>query len=480
MRIRSNAFAFRRSRWFLCGAALVALWACNARTLVKPAPHNGQVVTKHFTQSSNRQLDLLFLIDNSLSMMGAQMKLQQRLPEFMDVLAAIPGGLPDLHVAVISSSLGAGAFSQVSFSSCPGASPKDDDGSFRRRADCTALNAGENFIKAGPAGNNFTGPIADVFRCMAFLGTDGCGFEQQLASMRRALQRAADPNDPVNGGFLRPEAFLGVVMLTNEDDCSVPFDSELFDPGQNALSQPLGEYQSYRCNEFGHLCNGSRPPHDVTSPVTLQNCVSAEGEGDLIPVSEFVTFLKDLKGGDASKVFVAALSGATGTYIVQKTVIQPETHPEPQVNVRHSCQGLTPDEYGDPAVRIKTWVDGFGDNGQFANICADDYRDSMTDIARALTRVIQPACLDGEVRERGNSGVPDCQVTEVVNRQRPGATLPFCAGARTSLPCWELIDEPRCPLGQVVRVCRDATCDPATLPQGNQPRDLEVSCSLTP
>ena len=116
---------------------------------------------------------------------------------------------------------------------------------------------------------NYDGDISDAFSCIAALGDKGCGFEGQLKSVRWSL----DPVNPPRGneGFLREDATLAVVLITNEDDCSVPDDSDLADPTQTRMADPLGPFQSFRCNEFGHLCNingtmqppprcGRRPP----------------------------------------------------------------------------------------------------------------------------------------------------------------------------------------------------------------------------
>ena len=89
-----------------------------------------------------------------------QTKMAQRLPDFMNVLKQVEGGLPNLHVAVISTSLGAGKYPDCA----------NDSGTFQHRADCTALHAGSTFISSvadahSPNGraNNFDGDIADVF-----------------------------------------------------------------------------------------------------------------------------------------------------------------------------------------------------------------------------------------------------------------------------------------------------------------------------
>ncbi|MEP6652848.1 MAG: hypothetical protein ABJA82_05790, partial [Myxococcales bacterium] len=216
--------AVKQLRWGVCGTVVATLWACNSTSLVRPSGEPSVVAERSFSPSLNHKLDLLFMIDNSLSMDGSQNKLRARLPDFMKALTVLPEGVLDLHLAVISSSMGAGSFSNAGGSGCSHQHPGDDDGSFQHPAICKALKPGETFIKAGPGGNNFDGPIADLFGCVALLGSSGCGFEQQFASAERALQRATNPADPVNGNFLRQDALLGVVMLTNEDDCSVSDD----------------------------------------------------------------------------------------------------------------------------------------------------------------------------------------------------------------------------------------------------------------
>ena len=102
---------------------------------------------------------------------------------------------------------------------------------------------------------NYTDPIAKVFQCIALLGDKGCGFENQLASIDRAL--GGDGQQPsTNAGFLRPEAYLGIVILTNEDDCSAPANTQLYslNGGQQNVANPLGPIANFRCNQFGHLC----------------------------------------------------------------------------------------------------------------------------------------------------------------------------------------------------------------------------------
>src|SRR5262245_48190484 len=55
-----------------------------------------------------RDLDILFMIDTSPGMAPLQAKLVAAVPAFIDALQALPGGLPNLHLAVVSSDMGAG------------------------------------------------------------------------------------------------------------------------------------------------------------------------------------------------------------------------------------------------------------------------------------------------------------------------------------------------------------------------------------
>jgi hypothetical protein len=113
-----------------------------------------------------------------------------------------------------------------------------------------SLMAGQNFIIADAAGpgNNFTGSLTDTFECIASLGDTGCGFEHPFASVLCALGADGQAPPTQNATFLRPNAPLFVLLFTNEDGCSAPADSSLFDPASKFMSDQWGPLQSYRCN----------------------------------------------------------------------------------------------------------------------------------------------------------------------------------------------------------------------------------------
>ena len=254
----SSSRCWRVLRWVGLAAAGASLWACTSRTMEAPTIVPSVQQQWLFTQKINNNLDILFMIDNSKSMTAMQQKLLAQLPSFMNVLENLPIK-PNLHVAVVSSDMG--AKSDNALQSC---TPLGNQGDFFSQPEgsclATTLAAGDTFISDVDGVSNFTDPIASVFQCIGFLGATGCGFEHQLASIDRAL--GADGLGPVpsmNAGFLRPDASLGIVMLTNEDDCSAPTDTTIYslNGSPQSITNPDGPIADYRCNggpRGGHLC----------------------------------------------------------------------------------------------------------------------------------------------------------------------------------------------------------------------------------
>jgi hypothetical protein len=265
-------------------------------------------------------------------------------------------------------------------------------------------------------------------------------------------------------------------MLTNEDDCSVPADSMLFDPVQGSVSDPLGGLQSYRCNEFGHRCNQPLPHLPPAANQTLTGCVSAE-DGKLVTVDGFVAFLKSVTLPD--RLLVAALAGPPTPYTVTaQTFTTPAGVTENQPVVGHSCDNATTG-FADPAVRIAEAVKAFGDRGVFEPICQNDLREPLVRIAQRIGGLIGSRCFAGDVAS-GSDGQPECSValrTSSASGTTSDQALPFCGGGMTGpFPCWTFRSGgPAACAGHLVDLCFDATCDPTKIPSL---ADLLISCSV--
>jgi hypothetical protein len=254
------------------------------------------------------------------------------------------------------------------------------------------------------------------------------------------------------------------------------------DSNQRSISDELGGLQNYRCNEFGHLCGGQRPPHSVTQPTVLTDCVPAEGQGRLEPVADFVKFVKGLKGNAPERLFVAALAGIPDSYVVEPmSQLLPSGLTEMQPSVRHSCvapnsNGL---DFADPGIRIASWVNAFPTtNARLASICEQDFKGAMEDIALALRALVRPPCLDHPVALT-KDGRPNCQVALSSGSGKPfDKAVPECVAGSATFPCWRLDEVPACVSGPQLSVCWDAACDPAKAPASME-RALG-SCAVGP
>lgn len=387
--------------------------------------------------------DVLFMIDNSASMQPLQLKLKDAFPAFVSTLQALPNGQPDLHIAVISSDTGPGIFELAQY----GCHFTGDGGRFQfaPRGDCTVspLLPGQTFLGVVNGVPTYTGGLADALKCIAQLGDQGCGFEGPLKSIRWALDPVNTPN--TNQGFLRPEALLAVVLVTNEDDCSLPDDSKLADPAQTKMSDPLGPFWSFRCNEFGHLCNigGHLVPPPRGAADGLTGCQSNESPtGQLTHLTDEAAFLRSLKT-NSNQLMMAAIAGPTTPYGIEMVQDNPSAEAHPVM--KHSCQ-WNGAEYADPPVRIKQLVDGFGPNGMMLPICGDSLQPQLTTIAQAIGNHVGYPCVAGPFPTSTGSMQPSCRVIDnfsfdAVARQPNGQVVRNCVDTGGATPCWTTSDD---------------------------------------
>src|SRR4051794_39630876 len=91
----------------ILGIAAVGLLAgCPDRTISEVNPLQGRVEYKDIPVTVNRNVDILFVIDDSPSMADKQANLANNFPNFINVLNTIQGGLPDVHIGVVTSDVG--------------------------------------------------------------------------------------------------------------------------------------------------------------------------------------------------------------------------------------------------------------------------------------------------------------------------------------------------------------------------------------
>lgn len=260
--------------------ACVMVSACLDRPVVPTEPHSSNLFVAPAQNRAIDKLDLLFMIDNSRSMGDKQTLLAEAVPALVNRLVVprcvskageshvrsqldetCPVGfepefraVKDIHVAVITSSLGGHG----------SASCRDTAGDDHARllpsvrSDLKSYE-GSGFLawdpeqKLVPPGERSAAQLAGDFQKMVSqAGEVGCGFESSLEAWYRFL---VDPEPPlsvaVQGGqsvvqgvdldvlaqrkaFLRPDSLVAIVMLTDENDCSIRDDGYGFMLGSDA------------------------------------------------------------------------------------------------------------------------------------------------------------------------------------------------------------------------------------------------------
>ena len=458
---------------------LPVLSGCPDRDVSAVDPNQSKEQQKEIPVSLNRNIDILFMVDNSGSMRQEQESLGNNFPRFIEVLESIEGGLPNIHLGVISSNVGT-APTNGGGDSCIG---QGDNGNLLLKDGCPALTDGGLFIKdvvtdeeTGTRSFNYSGDLAAQFSCMAQLGTAGCGFEQHLESMKRAL----DPSNSTNNGFVRDDAFLAVIFLQDEDDCSTTTAGrEMFDPSQDDRDAPLGELSSFRCFEFGTTCE----PANERDFGPRDNCTPGDDDTDYMePTDAYVDFIKGLKN-DPSKVIVAGIMGdrenADGVVVVgeDQSKTPPELWVEPVCVV---CPGgassgcpLDPNDpdgalvAAAPSVRMRAFLDAFPQRSTWQNICNYDpavndvnLSGALVQIATLLKKVIGSPCLEG------NLAMPlDCRVSDVANlNQDNQEEFPIPSCDDSGPPCWQTMENrAQCPdtdTGLVIEIDRGGSAPP--------------------
>jgi hypothetical protein len=440
--------------------------------------------------SINRNVDILVLVDDSSSMRLSQDNLNRNFPVFMTTLMNSPQGLPNIHLAVISQDMGAG---DGSIASCDATSGKKGIFQYTARGTCTStgLQAGATYISDVVGARNYTGNLADVFTCIAALGESGCGYEHQFAAVLRALGADGMAAPAENQGFLRPDAYLAIVMVTNEDDCSDIPGAGFFDTSLNTnLASTLGPPINFRCNEWGHLCKNAggatvhpsrnAPGNDMTSMVTYTDCTSDDSGQKLRSVADTANRIKALKA-DPSMVAVISIQGPADPYTV--TWQAPNVADNscgaascPWPAIAHSCTA-SDGSFADPGVRTSELVNMFGSKGLVLPICSDEYAPSMQRAAELIDGLFGPSCSPGRIALNRTTGSPDCKVTETyVNASGAtvNKTVPYCDDVGDLPPCWSLIgDAQRC---GVDRSTVDVSFDPDL--GASTPATVKYDCTI--
>lgn len=324
-------------------------------------------------------VDLLFVIDDSHSMREEQASLAREIPKLVKVLTQ--GGLVvgeeerqvydaarSIHVGVVSSDMGLKNAAMLPVCEFSG-----DDGLLRRAEEC---GAGSGFTSYSP--NDLVKDMDSLARsvqCLTQLGTAGCGMEQHLEAMWKALAPASDHSfsggtsghgDMENEGFLRENSLLVVVVLADEDDCSFPDKAydRLFPSGGSRLdlnvrcgNNPDKQHPISRYAEGLRSLRKDAPERFLFAAITG---VPLELEG-----SEYTKILRD-----PAMQFVAEPADANG-------MLMPRAVCETDSGVAY------------PARRLVTLANEFPEQSFVRSICRVDFGTAMAELADAMGKRMQ-------------------------------------------------------------------------------------------
>jgi hypothetical protein len=420
----------------LIALAALLLAGCPDRTISAVPIDQGTVETKDIPAVPRRGLDILFVIDDSGSMEDEQASLRANFSRLVGVLESINGGLPDVHIGVVTPNLGTSATDGSQASAIGGCSGTGENGALRELAP-----GGPRFLEslddgAGGRTVNFTGTLADAFARIADVGTAGCGIEQHL----EAMKRATDGSNPKNAGFLRPEAFLAVIVIADEDDCSLA-KSTLFDDIPRG-DPGYGTKTNFRCTSQGVTCDTPGTDFEASTGVR-QDCHPKFDSTELAQIDRYVTHLKGLKR-DPRDVMVAGIVGNPAPFEIVK--------PAGVTILRDNCPagsgpgGSTGVAF--PAVRTTDFLEQFLDRNTRSTICDGDLSDGLEKIGELLIQNFDDPCFDRDLLDV-DPVTPgpqyECAVTEV--RHRAGEldtelrTYPACVAGNTNTPCWHIEED---------------------------------------
>jgi hypothetical protein len=371
-----------------------------------------------------RNLDLLFMVDNSGSMQQEQEALRREFPKMIRVLTTgdrDADGVEDfppiaeLHLGVVSSDLGLVGITSIG--ACTGLG---DDGILENMP-AAAMTTGTECRSEYPrfltfqAGVSDPAAVASDFACISSLGTAGCGFEQQLETTLKALWPSTDDRitfvgdaqgfgtkghgDLENAGFLRPSrgedtSLLAVVLVTDEDDCSSSDLAHFVPANETPEGSPLRQQGlNVRC----HLNPQNKFP--------IQRYV--DGLRWLRPDSQNLVVFGAITGVPTQLVSRNALDavdfgnpGAVAAFYdgilaspEMKETIDDHGTPDPQDDLLAAActNGDAGKAY--PARRIVEVAKQFGQNSVVQSICQDDFGPAVDAIVLAITRAVKNACI---------------------------------------------------------------------------------------
>jgi hypothetical protein len=245
------------------------------------------------------KMDLLFVIDNSGSMQEEQANLITNFPKLINVLEQ---SQLEYRVAVTTTARNYNYFITVGGMTIP-LSTMGESGAMLKKGTMT-----KRWIDKGDP------DVVGTFSALANVGIYGSGDEMPLGAVRDAFEDRM--TDGTNTGFRRDDALLGIVILTDENDCSyetpVTFpDGETF--LCESMMEPVASYKTFLDQYTG---NPTRWAASIIAGPGPGDCSSMFG--DAVEATRLIEF-KSLVGANA--ILSSICDGNLSTGLGQATML---------------------------------------------------------------------------------------------------------------------------------------------------------------
>jgi hypothetical protein len=446
---------------FVAAAAIFA--GCSDRTPVQVCPVPFELRVDSLPVGGFEGVDLLFVIDDSASMKEEQAVLATSFFPLVDALAnPIRTEFPEtnwpypaaesLRLAVITSNMGLSSNGESNDDLWPGGDAPagchdlGDNGAFQEidvatvevrndvipcdesaaqcPADWTCENIGADtgvgachadgttevacpdlgaaFAETSQSDPNAAFPIETA--CLGQQGIRGCGFEQTLAAAATALVR------PDQREFVDPMHLLAVVVVSDEDDCSIEDAQGLF--SEIELTDPVSKTRDFACADHAeHLFDMGRFYDALTDAKSPNGMVFIAIAG--VPYEE-----QDPEGAAACQ----GRGDTLGSCLAQDAM-QPVAE-EPGEDIRHSRPVCTRSEDEGEVTRaypgrryVELAYEHFGNMSFAYSICSPDWSPALEEASRLIAAWMCGPCYQKPLPWNPATRTAECNVVvEYVNQ----------------------------------------------------------------
>jgi hypothetical protein len=322
------------STWVALLLTCIATPACQGPAVAPARPATWSTIVEQYRTITHTKVDVLFVIDDSPSMLEEQELLVDQVEamahEMIAPTDAAAPAIDDLRVGVVTANaIGGGVLrSEGRRPECQrthGALECDREGGCPWLSH-TILHPDDGTEAENP-------PLWEDLACIADVGTDGSAHEEPMAAAVAALTTQSEPGMP-NEGFLREDSLLFIVFVTDEDDCSGISGVDESEPGIECLLR----------------------------------------EDELSSITDTHDALLELRGGDVNRISVAVIAGfpldetwQPGDPVDQLRALRQVDDGEPLP----TCETATARACAAP--RLAELVYSFGNNGILESVCRADW-----------------------------------------------------------------------------------------------------------